>query len=646
MAKEQPKAQNGAEVKRKADGKPAPPADKKAPAEHRRQDGWRETVESIVIAFILAFLFRTFEAEAFVIPTGSMAPTLLGRHKDVTCSQCGYKFRVGASYEVDDNEYLEGRMQTAFCPNCRYEMPKDIVRELPVYKGDRILVNKFPFEFTDPERWDVVVFKYPEHPETNYIKRLVGLPGETLEIRHGDLYRLNDGKWEILRKADPEKQRRIQLVVYDNDHPEKLLHEQGWPMRWSGMKNSPSGEGIAGWSPDAGGWQPGKEDGEYVLAADSSADGELRWLRYQHILPEEGDWRDAISGKPLRTPRPQLISDFCGYNSSTGIGPNVPTLDEGYYWDGDLTLNAYVDIQSIASSGDRELLLELIEGARKYRCRVDLTSGIATLTYIETGDNDTEERPLVTGETTAGQTPIKSTGTYRISFANVDDRLCLWVDDELIKFSTSTEYTPDTLPLPQQHDLIPIGIAARGAAVRVSHLLLQRDIYYRSDYLKPELEFMRGPAYDPTEYEFPEHRTTLYENRFDPAKWAESYQRQQQAWMRDDNTSISRFVMGPDEFLMFGDNSPSSLDSRLWRNSRGAKHRYAVPRSALVGKAFFVYWPHGVPFLNDGKGYSLDMPVLRNYTMHQDSPGKFPETPYPSFRVPFYPQIDRMRRIR
>src|SRR5262245_16070839 len=63
---------------------------------------FRETVESVVIAFILAFLFRTFEAEAFVIPTGSMAPTLMGRHKDVVCPHCGYEYRAGASQEVDD----------------------------------------------------------------------------------------------------------------------------------------------------------------------------------------------------------------------------------------------------------------------------------------------------------------------------------------------------------------------------------------------------------------------------------------------------------------------------------------------------------------------------------------------------------------
>ena len=67
----------------------------------------RETIESIVIAFVLAFLFRTFEAEAFVIPTGSMSPSLQGRHKDVDCSECGYRFRVTASEEEGDRAQRE-----------------------------------------------------------------------------------------------------------------------------------------------------------------------------------------------------------------------------------------------------------------------------------------------------------------------------------------------------------------------------------------------------------------------------------------------------------------------------------------------------------------------------------------------------------
>src|SRR5271166_5598375 len=57
----------------------------------------RETVESVIIAFVLAFLFRTFEAEAFVLPTGSMAPTLMGKHKDLECPMCHYRYPVSAS---------------------------------------------------------------------------------------------------------------------------------------------------------------------------------------------------------------------------------------------------------------------------------------------------------------------------------------------------------------------------------------------------------------------------------------------------------------------------------------------------------------------------------------------------------------------
>ncbi|MEM9410477.1 MAG: S26 family signal peptidase, partial [Planctomycetota bacterium] len=63
-----------------------------------RDYGVRETFESIAVAVMLALLFRTYEAEAFIIPTGSMAPTLQGQHMDVVCEQCGYQYRAGASY--------------------------------------------------------------------------------------------------------------------------------------------------------------------------------------------------------------------------------------------------------------------------------------------------------------------------------------------------------------------------------------------------------------------------------------------------------------------------------------------------------------------------------------------------------------------
>src|SRR5262245_38667994 len=88
------------------------------------KEGHRETVEAIVVAMILALLVRGFEAEAFVIPTGSMAPTLMGRHKEITCPQCEYVYSVNASEEV---EGLGGgnpqgrRVYSGICVNCRYQ---------------------------------------------------------------------------------------------------------------------------------------------------------------------------------------------------------------------------------------------------------------------------------------------------------------------------------------------------------------------------------------------------------------------------------------------------------------------------------------------------------------------------------------------
>src|SRR5512142_1289289 len=84
----------------------------------------REIVESVAIAFILAFLIRTFEAEAFVIPTGSMASTLMGRHKDLVCPMCGTEFQASASEEVDANNNRSRGVEvvSATCPNCRYTL--------------------------------------------------------------------------------------------------------------------------------------------------------------------------------------------------------------------------------------------------------------------------------------------------------------------------------------------------------------------------------------------------------------------------------------------------------------------------------------------------------------------------------------------
>src|SRR6476619_7144029 len=77
-----------------ADVDAPPPSPPKPPARPHPECNVKDTIESILVAFILAFIFRAFVVEAFVIPTGSMAPTLLGAHMRFRCPDCGYRFDV------------------------------------------------------------------------------------------------------------------------------------------------------------------------------------------------------------------------------------------------------------------------------------------------------------------------------------------------------------------------------------------------------------------------------------------------------------------------------------------------------------------------------------------------------------------------
>ncbi len=78
------------------------------------QEGVKDTFESIVVALILAFVFRAFIVEAFVIPTGSMAPTLYGVHGMQTCTHCGTVYAFGLKEHPD----IISRDRPRDCPNC------------------------------------------------------------------------------------------------------------------------------------------------------------------------------------------------------------------------------------------------------------------------------------------------------------------------------------------------------------------------------------------------------------------------------------------------------------------------------------------------------------------------------------------------
>jgi signal peptidase I len=87
------------------------------------KDSFRELVETVVFVVVLVLLLKGFLAEAFVIPTGSMATTLLGYHRDVTCPTCRYPYPVNYSQVAEPKSGDKGLAIVACeCPNCHQKI--------------------------------------------------------------------------------------------------------------------------------------------------------------------------------------------------------------------------------------------------------------------------------------------------------------------------------------------------------------------------------------------------------------------------------------------------------------------------------------------------------------------------------------------
>jgi signal peptidase I len=160
-----------------------------------------------------------------------MADTLKGAHFRLRCRQCGYSYEHGFQprlYRLPDDTIPSGNapQPATRCPSCGYYHQSG--EGMPVANGDRILVLKCIYQFTQPKRWDVIVFKNPPEPSINYIKRLIGLPGEEVQIIDGDVY--IDG--QISRKP-PKIQNELWMPVFDNDYQpvspgERRFNNHSW----------------------------------------------------------------------------------------------------------------------------------------------------------------------------------------------------------------------------------------------------------------------------------------------------------------------------------------------------------------------------------------------------------------------------------
>jgi signal peptidase I len=167
---------------------PDQPVTSNQPVEEQKKYSWDDTIRTVLVAIVLAVIFRSFLFEPFHIPSGSMKSNLLvGDYLFVSKYTYGYS---------------------------RYSFPFG----LPIFEGRVAEVNK-------PHRGDVVVFRLPINPRIDYIKRVMGLPGDSIQVKEGIVY-INGKALERKREADYEDPETGKTVRrYAETLPEgKVIH--------------------------------------------------------------------------------------------------------------------------------------------------------------------------------------------------------------------------------------------------------------------------------------------------------------------------------------------------------------------------------------------------------------------------------------
>ncbi len=521
------------------------------PAEgNSREPGlFRQIVEAAVFLGLAVIGFRGFIAEGYMISTGSMAPCLLGFHRQIVCPDCLYAFSRGTRYDVDDTILAQGDTSEpdlgintetdTICPNCG--LTNINVQGVPRNEGDQLLVHKHFYQLRSPRRWEVVVFRHPNDPEQAYVKRVAGLPGEEVQIIDGDV--VIDGE---LQRKSLTVQRSMRIGVYDNDF-EPL--ETDWHPRWETIRAD------SRWHAD------GNHFTHRAASTAKSSPTDLHWLAYQHWIRQGGDHESSVelTEWPLPSRPPASFTPSLRYDAvqhrlfCTGVLPDsvarqlqaaseaeefVMAIDQlldqshfgvitdvyGYnhpssaripYRIHDLMLSANVQHQG----GTGEFRIRMTDGWHWFEVVFDFATQQVRLLV------DHAAEPLHTA-----RLPVSLVNGGGVVEMSIFDRQVLVAIDGRELFPP-LRYTAKDTPREAVHR--PVCLGASGADFVIDQLQLYRDVYYTP---------------------------------------------------KDAVGSEHPIVVGPEELVVLGDNSPVSVDSRSWESP-------TIPQNLLIGKPFLVHLP-------------------------------------------------------
>lgn len=535
---------------------PRPSAATPAPDHPRRADeqpGMKETVISLAIAFVLAFVFRGFVVEPFIIPTGSMAPTLVGAHILARSPNSGTTWAIGPWRYLDSSHMRPSADQEEVIVPDPSTGERLLFDTPPVRAGDRIFVLKYLYTIFEPSRFDVVVFKNPSEPDVNYIKRLIGLPHEEIALVDGDIFTRDtrslpatpptgrptgaaawsDAGWQIRRK--PERQQRVLWQeIFDSAHTP--LHPERDGRRWfqSPWVGTSDADTSAAES-RAGAWTI---DDSPIYRFSNSAPATLTWNEaafpvndyypYDHTSPNYSSPKFPVSDVRLRA----------------GIEPAAPGL------------SCWISIV-----------------ARGHCFQAEIGPNSTAIRMAPVDANAAVTGPWTTLAETSTPLTLPPGRVTNAELWHADQSLQLWIDGVRI-----LDATYDWSPAER----------FRNATGRDASEVFDADAAQPaadpSIYRRPRLswQFKGAP--------FALHNVALERDvQYQPTPGF------------DDEPALATDprrmpTLKHDQFFVCGDNSPASMDSRLWDApdpwiAEIDPDTGVVNRQLLIGKAFFVYWP-------------------------------------------------------